>query len=154
MRVDTYNLTKIFGQDARYVVPLFQRPYVWDQEKNWEPLWEDVQRAAREGEEAIAGHPHFLGAIVLAGVEPEFGELSTWEVIDGQQRLTTLQILLASSRAATETVGNERSARLLGKLISATARPRRWRCDAGSSWPAPRGTARTPRSPPISGATR
>lgn len=117
MRVDTYNLTKIFGQDARYLVPLFQRPYVWDQEKNWEPLWEDVQRAAREGEEGVVGHPHFLGAIVLAGVEPEFGELSTWEVIDGQQRLTTLQVLLASTRAAAETVGDERSARLLGKLI-------------------------------------
>jgi hypothetical protein len=117
MRADTYNLTKIFGQDARYIVPLFQRPYVWSQEKNWEPLWEDVQRAAREVEENVVGHPHFLGAIVLAAVEPEFGQLATWEVIDGQQRLTTLQVLLASSRAAAEAVGDGRSARLLGKFI-------------------------------------
>ncbi len=117
MRADTFNLTRIFGQDARYVVPLFQRPYVWNREKNWEPLWEDVQRAAREVEEGIVGHPHFLGAIVLASVDPEFGQLATWEVIDGQQRLTTLQVFLASSRAAAETVGHDRSARLLGRFI-------------------------------------
>src|SRR5205085_6367804 len=95
MRAHTYDLRKIFGQDARYVVPLFQRPYVWNQDRNWEPLWEDVQRAAREVEEGVVDHPHFLGAIVLAAVEPEFGQLSTWEVIDGQQRLTTLQVFLA-----------------------------------------------------------
>lgn len=117
MRADTYNLTRIFGQDARYVVPLFQRPYVWNREKNWEPLWEDVQRAAREVEEGVVGHPHFLGAIVLASVEPEFGQITTWEVIDGQQRLATLQVFLASSRAAVEAVGDGRSARLLGRFI-------------------------------------
>lgn len=134
MRADTFNLTKIFGQDARYVVPLFQRPYVWNQDKNWEPLWEDVQRAASEVEEGTTGHPHFLGAIVLASVEPEFGQLGTWEVIDGQQRLTTLQVLLAASRSAVESVGDERSARLLGKfidndpdLVPPSAGPARWK---------------------------
>ena len=117
MKAHTYNLTRIFGQDSRYMVPLFQRPYVWGETRNWEPFWQDVQRAAGELERDQAGHPHFLGAIVLASVEPEFGQLPTWEVIDGQQRLTTLQILLAAGRAAAEAVGDDRSARLLGKFI-------------------------------------
>lgn len=117
MKADTFNLVKIFGADARYVVPLFQRPYVWNLDDNWKPLWEDVRRVADELEDGTSVHPHFLGAIVLASVDPEFGQLPTWEVIDGQQRLTTLQVLLAAARAAVAAVGEEQSARLLSLFI-------------------------------------
>jgi hypothetical protein len=34
----------VFMQPQRLVVPLFQRPYVWNQENQWEPLWDDVVR--------------------------------------------------------------------------------------------------------------
>ena len=36
----------VFMQPQRLIVPLFQRPYVWNQETQWEPLWDDVTRAA------------------------------------------------------------------------------------------------------------
>ena len=36
----------IFNQPQRLMVPLFQRPYVWSLEKQWEPLWKDLQRGA------------------------------------------------------------------------------------------------------------
>lgn len=40
----------VFMQPQRLVVPLFQRPYVWNEESQWEPLWADVVRvAARVG---------------------------------------------------------------------------------------------------------
>jgi hypothetical protein len=36
----------VFMQPQRLVVPLFQRPYVWNEENQWEPLWHDVIRVA------------------------------------------------------------------------------------------------------------
>jgi hypothetical protein len=82
----------IFYNPQRLLVPLFQRPYVWSKERQWEPLWQDVKRVADrllEGRESN----HFLGAIVLQQLPNELGSLSSRSVIDGQQRLTTLQLL-------------------------------------------------------------
>ena len=77
----------------RLVVPLFQRKYVWNQENQWEPLWSDVVRVA---DRLLKGpqdkhQPHFLGAVVLQQVQNPIGRMQTWTIIDGQQRITTLQ---------------------------------------------------------------
>ena len=86
----------IFGQPQRFLVPLFQRPYVWNEEQQWEPLWKDLERVAtRLLQNPSNNHePHFLGAVVLQHVQNRVGNLQERMVIDGQQRLTTLQILL------------------------------------------------------------
>ncbi len=42
----------VFMQPQRLVVPLFQRPYVWNEENQWEPLWNDVVRVADRDPEA------------------------------------------------------------------------------------------------------
>ncbi|MGJ4911489.1 GmrSD restriction endonuclease domain-containing protein [Bradyrhizobium sp. HKCCYLS2033] len=86
----------IFMQPQRLVVPLFQRPYVWNEENQWEPLWEDLTRIAsrlinNSGEKNQA---HFLGAVVLQQIPKQTGLMQERTIIDGQQRLTTLQILL------------------------------------------------------------
>ena len=47
MNADTKTLLKLFGADVRYEVPMFQRPYVWEQDKQWEPLWTDLVSACR-----------------------------------------------------------------------------------------------------------
>jgi hypothetical protein len=56
----------VFMQPQRVVVPLFQRPYVWNEENQWEPLWNDVVRVAeRVLKRSLEKHqPHFLGAVV------------------------------------------------------------------------------------------
>ncbi|WP_315755713.1 DUF262 domain-containing protein [Bradyrhizobium sp. SZCCHNRI2007] len=86
----------IFMQPQRLVVPLFQRPYVWNEENQWEPLWEDLTRVAnRLMKNPTEKHqPHFLGAVVLQQVPRQTGLMQERTIIDGQQRLTTLQILL------------------------------------------------------------
>ncbi|MFI6728575.1 DUF262 domain-containing protein [Streptomyces atratus] len=58
-------LRDLFGPDRRLVVPVFQRPYVWTEGRNWRPLWEDVTALVyqRMADEEV--HPHFLGAVVL-----------------------------------------------------------------------------------------
>src|SRR5438552_4888815 len=100
----------VFMQPQRLIVPLFQRPYVWNQENQWDPLWNDVIRVAdrllrRPNDKR---YPHFLGAIVLQQVQRPTGLIQQRTIIDGQQRLTTLQLLLDA---------------LPAELLSAGARP-------------------------------
>jgi uncharacterized protein with ParB-like and HNH nuclease domain len=38
MKSETHTVQQLFERDGRYIVPLYQRPYVWDQENQWEPL--------------------------------------------------------------------------------------------------------------------
>ena len=61
----------VFMQPQRLVVPLFQRPYVWNEENQWEPLWNDVIRIAERilTQPSDKHHPHFLGAVVLQQVQ-------------------------------------------------------------------------------------
>jgi hypothetical protein len=86
----------VFMQPQRLVVPLFQRPYVWNEENQWEPLWNDVLRVADRvlSRPIDRHHPHFLGAVVLQQVQKQTGQMQERTIIDGQQRLTTLQLLL------------------------------------------------------------
>jgi hypothetical protein len=96
-------IAQLFGSQTRHTVPLFQRPYVWSRDEQWEPLWEDVlglldRLERRQGDAAVASH--FLGTIVLEQTANATGSLPRREVIDGQQRLTTLQILLKAAEHA------------------------------------------------------
>lgn len=98
MKPSKLTVAELFQIHKQYAVPLYQRPYVWARETQWEPLWEDVERIA---ESLATGHravPHFLGAVVLAQHETQVTEIEKRDVIDGQQRLTTLQVLLAALR--------------------------------------------------------
>lgn len=116
MDAGTHSIGKIFGQDRRYVVPLFQRPYVWTQEQQWEPLWDDVRTVAERLLQGQATRPHFLGAIVLDQQRQPTGRVETRLVIDGQQRLTTIQILLESFADLASERGHEKLHKALVKL--------------------------------------
>jgi uncharacterized protein with ParB-like and HNH nuclease domain len=86
----------IFMQPQRLVVPLFQRPYVWNEENQWDPLWTDVVRVSERvlKRPTEKPHPHFLGAVVLQQIQMQTGNMQERTIIDGQQRLTTIQLLL------------------------------------------------------------
>ncbi|WP_327421209.1 DUF262 domain-containing HNH endonuclease family protein [Streptomyces sp. NBC_01230] len=121
MRADTVDLRRIFGRDIRYTVPLFQRPYVWNRDDNWAALWEDIRRTverveqATQAEDAVA--PHFLGAVVFDETPYLSSSLETRQVIDGQQRLTTLQLFLFAARLSATALDHEKSVRLLSKFL-------------------------------------
>ena len=76
------------------MVPLFQRPYVWKKDEQWEPLWDDIRELADRVMTDGKSRPHFLGAIVLDQQHTTTGQIEMRLVIDGQQRLTTMQLLL------------------------------------------------------------
>jgi uncharacterized protein with ParB-like and HNH nuclease domain len=81
---DTSNETyrKLMGNGLRYVIPKFQRDYSWDVE-HWDDLWQDIQLALEDDE------AHYMGYLVLQTTDNKI-----YKVIDGQQRLTTLSILI------------------------------------------------------------
>ena len=90
----------LFEGKEHYEIPAFQRPYVWNEENQWAPLWEDVVHVAesyvmaKEAGTEPKISQHFLGAVVYETKPPITGDVTRHEVIDGQQRMTTLQLLL------------------------------------------------------------
>ena len=108
MKSETWTVQQVFQDRRQYLVPFYQRAYVWNKEEQWDPLWTDVADKAESRSEGKAPAPHFLGAIVLEPQERRgLRGVETYHIIDGQQRLTTLQYLLASvAMAARESGAN------------------------------------------------
>ena len=93
----------VFNLPQHLVVPLFQRPYVWDETEQWLPLWQDVRRLTEiRLNDPFSSATHFLGAVVLQAQDNPTGNLPSRNVIDGQQRLTTLQLLMDATGSVLE----------------------------------------------------
>lgn len=116
MLANRHNLSEILEKTVRLVAPLFQRPYVWNQERNWEPLWDAIQSAAERRLTSNQVRAHFLGAVVLNQQWTPMGRVPSREIIDGQQRLTTLQIAMAAARDLLAEAGNEFFSRKLATM--------------------------------------
>lgn len=86
-------IKQMFGDiDAFYQMPIYQRPYSWDKERV-EQLWYDVLDAYKNHQEDQTIDPnYFLGSVVVVK------KTNSYEVVDGQQRLTTLTILFCVLR--------------------------------------------------------
>ena len=93
MRAAETNLRHLLDGNRQYRVPLFQRPYSWRTE-NWNTLWTDLMNLYSGEEEGY----HFLGPIVTQSVPSSPDAVSPYIIIDGQQRLTTLALLIAALR--------------------------------------------------------
>lgn len=93
----TFTVQQIYQDRRQYRVPFYQRPYVWNREDQWGRLWEDIRDKAEARLQGVKPVPHFMGAVVL---EPQkkAGLLGVerHHIIDGQQRLTTLQYVMTA----------------------------------------------------------
>ena len=97
MQANPRHLIGLFEQTLRYVVPLFQRHYVWTAERQWTPLWEDILEKTSQHRGNQKNTSPFLGAVILDAVKKKSTrETTRFLVIDGQQRITTIQQLLLS----------------------------------------------------------
>ena len=117
MIANKQSLAGILSIDVRLVAPLFQRPYVWSQSDNWEPLWAslvDVFESRLNNDEP---RPYFMGAVVLDKPVGSIGRVPSREIIDGQQRLTTLQLLMQSAYVLFRDLELEHQANQLHRLI-------------------------------------
>ena len=120
--ITTMNLT--FPPLKQWVVPSYQRNYVWTEEGQWRPLWEDLMaltERVRDADSAGAdAEPHFLGTIITKH-SPGYkrgGVINYWSVVDGQQRLTTVQLLLAAARATFLQHSLDRPASMLSGVLA------------------------------------
>jgi hypothetical protein len=98
----SFNLTlgQILTSPSQYVIPVFQRYYRWDQPQ-WDKLWADLTDLQQPGKTGR----HFLGFLVLIPESVMPGQIARYHLIDGQQRLTTLSLLLCALRDSAKLAG-------------------------------------------------
>lgn len=116
LNTDTEDLKELLSNGKSYSVPPYQRDYSWKQD-HWEDLWEDLMNAEANGED------HYMGSVVL-----ETRERKSYRIIDGQQRMTTLSILILAcvdylyalaDKGVDSAANNERAALLEGSYLGA-----------------------------------
>ncbi len=101
MKAYPFDFAKVFANrgDIQYVLPHFQREYRWE-ERHWKTLWDDAMLtydALPADEDDQARFPeHFLGALVVVPDGTAQGLVPVHRLVDGQQRLTTLSLLLCA----------------------------------------------------------
>lgn len=118
MEANARNIERIFDSTISYQIPLFQRPYVWNAEKNWQPLWEDIQTLLERNINRERSRAHFLGAVVLEQLNNQTGSIEIRLVIDGQQRFTTLQIFMVAVRDLCRQKGTEKLYERFNDLVT------------------------------------
>ena len=103
MKANEVNLLKFLQGPKQFLIPIFQRRYSWDK-RHCDQLWKDIMRVGRDK----SAYAHFLGSVVY--MEHGLYSVSTIPqllVIDGQQRLTTLSLLLSALGRTIEATGVE-----------------------------------------------
>ena len=101
MKAESATLQKILYSPARYIIPVFQRYYTWG-ESNWKRLWDDVLELHEASQKS---KHHFMGPLVFVPDHLTVGQMPTFQVVDGQQRLTTLSLLLCALRDYSANLG-------------------------------------------------
>ncbi len=129
MQPNKTTVTGLFSTPHQYQIPIFQRGYVWNLEKQVGPLWADIQdradallerqAAAAQGASGSMKplQKHFLGSIVMTPVPNTFRRVPAFEVIDGQQRSTTLHLLLLAFRHAALELASSPIPQMLDGLV-------------------------------------
>lgn len=93
MQTSIEQLGQILYAPTQYVIPVFQRNYRW-KKAQWQQLWEslrEIQKPDKTGN-------HFMGFLVFVPGTPQPGQNTQFYLIDGQQRLTSLSLLLMAIR--------------------------------------------------------
>lgn len=94
MKATIHTLGQVLYSPNQYVIPVFQRNYRWELPQ-WQRLWDSLEEIQQPGK---TGN-HFMGFLVyVLGGTPQPGQNTRFHLIDGQQRLTTLSLLLAAIR--------------------------------------------------------
>ncbi len=93
MKADAKTVQEILYSPEQFLIPFFQRHYSW-KVPHWQRLWDDLRALTTEAKPVR----HFLGPLVCTPHNLMPGNVAEYLLIDGQQRLTTLTILLAAIR--------------------------------------------------------
>ncbi|MGN1035562.1 MAG: DUF262 domain-containing protein [Rhodocyclaceae bacterium] len=118
MKSEIFNIQQAYENKWQYIVPLYQRSYVWTKTNQWEPLWEDIKQKAEDrlSKDDSEIYPHFLGSIVIEAKKADLLDAKKLCVIDGQQRLTTMQYVLVAMKYAFIQISQDYSLDLQGVI--------------------------------------
>lgn len=89
MKAQDLQFTQLIQGAKQFIIPIFQRTYSWER-SHCEQLWRDIVRVGSSSDL----NSHFIGSAVYIPEEETSAAISRWLVIDGQQRITTLTLLL------------------------------------------------------------
>ena len=103
MEANKRRYTELVGGSVQFVIPVFQRDYKWGQE-HCQQLWDDIQRVA----EGTDGAEHFFGPVVYVSTKGQSAAFTKWLLIDGQQRMTTVMLLMAAVRDIARHLGDKK----------------------------------------------
>jgi len=102
MKAQDLQFTQLLEGSKQFIIPIFQRTYSWER-SHCEQLWNDIMR--------VGGNPdlssHFIGSAVYIPEQETSAAISRWLVIDGQQRITTITLLLLALKRRLASEGIE-----------------------------------------------
>lgn len=107
MKASEAPFIKLLQTDAQFIIPIYQRTYSWTV-KQCQQLWDDIVRAGKDD----SSYGHFIGSVVYIEDPGPVTTVDKLLVIDGQQRLTTLTLLLIALRNRILEVGNQPGVKL------------------------------------------
>ncbi len=100
MKPSIQTLGQVLYSPSQYIIPVFQRNYRWEKPQ-WQKLWESLDEIERPDKKGN----HFMGFLVFMPELAQPGQHTKFHMIDGQQRLTTLSVLLMAIRDAARSLG-------------------------------------------------
>lgn len=112
MEAAPVNIIQYFNGSKQGIIPLFQRPYSWES-RDWSTLWDDLIVQYKTADPSS----HFMGAVVTVPVKSVPVGVTKHLVIDGQQRLTTLSLLLSAIRDKATKDSDEATAGIIGDFL-------------------------------------
>lgn len=101
MHAKDWKLNDVLQERQQWVIPVYQRHYAWEtrEDKQIPTLWADLQDRAEEKLDGVDVKPHFVGAIIYSQPEDQpFGTVNKRFLVDGQQRITTFNLVLSALR--------------------------------------------------------
>jgi uncharacterized protein with ParB-like and HNH nuclease domain len=100
MKADPFQIGDVLKDQKQFIVPIYQRTYTWTKARQLDKFFDSIEGKARERLTGpVSSYPHYMGAILLSPRGKfSFGTTQMFDVVDGQQRLMTYQIFLATLR--------------------------------------------------------
>ncbi len=98
MKADPFQIGDVLKDPKQFVVPIYQRTYAWKRAPQLEKFFDSIEAKAAERLSGTGpSYPHYMGALLLSPRGKfAFGSIPMFDVVDGQQRLTTYQLFLSA----------------------------------------------------------
>lgn len=120
MHAKDWKLNDVLQERQQWVIPVYQRHYAWEtrEDKQIPKLWADLRDRAEEKLRGQDVKPHFVGAIIYSQpTDQPFGTVNKRFLVDGQQRITTFNLVLSALREIARAQGHEHIANAVSEYL-------------------------------------